>query len=74
MLGFGNAKEKARLAAEAQKREEVLGPSVEMFTSENKVHVAVLGFKVEKEQVRLALEAQALPIASFVNINISQNF
>ena len=73
MIGFGNAKEKARLAAEAQKREEALGPSVEIFSS-TKNMFAVLGFKVEKEQVRLALEAQALPIASFVNINISQNF
>ena len=59
------------LAAEAKLREQALDPSVEIFTGEKKAHVAVLGFKVEKEQVRLALEAQALPIASFVNINMS---
>ena len=74
MLGFGKAKENARLAAEAQKRDEALDPSVEIFTSEKKVHVAVLGFKVEKEQARLALEAQVLPISSVVYIEVFQSF
>ena len=46
-------------------------PVLRFLQVKKKVHVAVLGFKVEKEQARLALEAQALPISSVVFFEVS---
>ena len=60
------AKEKARLAAEAQQREQALDPSASVEIEVKEGTCCCFGFKVEKEQARLALEAQALPIASYV--------
>ena len=68
MLWIGKAKEKARLAAEAQQREEAWDPSFE--TQVKKGICCCFGLKVEKEQARLVLEAQALPISSYVYIGM----
>jgi hypothetical protein len=67
LLWIGQAKEKARLAAEAQQREQALDPSFEIQVKKGKC--CCFGFKVEKEQARLVLEAQALPNSSYVYIS-----
>ena len=57
-----------KLAAEAKQREQARTLAIE--TQVKKGTCCCFGFKVEKEQARLLLEAQALPISSHFNFYI----